>query len=47
MSIQVSEHIEQLVNLLKRDESKETMNEGVIEAVGEDGDDEDDKIEEV
>lgn len=43
---QISEQVEHLVNLLKRDESAETKNDGIIDVIGND-DDEDDRIEEV
>ncbi|KAI0027039.1 cytoplasmic protein [Vararia minispora EC-137] len=42
----VSEHVERLVNLIKRDEGPETIHDGIIETAG-DEDDEDSKIEEV
>lgn len=44
---QISEHVERLVNLLKRDEGPETVNEGQIEEVGQGEIDEDEVIEEV
>jgi hypothetical protein len=48
--IQVSEHIERLVQLLKGDEGVETVDESDLVRVGgqeDDGDDEDNRIEEV
>jgi hypothetical protein len=51
LTIQISEHIERLVQLLKGDESVETVDESDVMRVGgqeeEDDDDEDNRIEEV
>ncbi|KAI0321559.1 DUF383-domain-containing protein [Amylostereum chailletii] len=44
----VAEHVENLVNLIQRDEGPDTVNDGQIEVITDDGDDdEDNKIEEV